>query len=1053
MAVAASPALAQQNLNWDANGALPVSGGTGAWDTTSAVWFNGVTFQAWNNATVDNAIFGPAAGNITLAVPITVHDMTFNVGGYLFPSVGLVALTFGGVNPTITTNVGFTQLFVPLTGSTGFTKEGAGTLQLGGTSVGYTGVTTVNAGTLAVSNSLALGFSTAASNLVLNNGSTIAFSSPSFNHNFTLTGGIVNLQLTGIGTVVSGSPTLTASTTLNFNGTSTTGSLSGNLADTGANILSVTKNGTSRVLLSGNNSYTGPTTVSAGTLQAGSSNAFSQNSAFTIAGGAILSLNNFSEVIGSLAGAGTVTNGGAATGTLTTGGDNTSTLFSGVIQNGAAGLTNLTKVGTGTFTLSGANTYTGTTTISAGTLQLGNGGANGSILGNVTDNANFAIDRSDNYTFGGIISGSGTFQQIGAGTTVLTGTNLYTGGTTISAGTLRLGNGGANGSILGNVTDNANFAIDRSDNYTFGGIISGSGAFQQIGTGTTVLTGTNLYTGATTVDAGTLVVDGSIAPSSSLTVNAGGTIGGIGTLPSTTINGGTLSPGSGIGTITVQGNLAFVEPGLYLVEISPTAADRTNVTGTATLAGSVQVLPEAGSYARGTTYTILNATGGLIGTFSGLTINSAFLCACLSYDANNVYLTITPKNFTFADAGQTPNQIATGTAAERLSTGNPIYDVVVLGTAEQARAAFDLLSGEIHPSASGVLLDDSHYVRDALIGRLRQSYGPNNGALAALGPSGPVVTAIGYGGGPPYALGYGQEQRPGYAASAPPAGTRFAAWGQALGAWGDLGSNGNAATLQRSLGGILTGLDATFDVWRLGLAGGYTQSSLNVDARLSSGSIDSSHLALYGGGKFGALGLRTGAAYSWNDIETSRNVTFSAGESCCTSVFSDAVKADYTARTAQAFGEVGYGMSLGNIASEPFAGLAWVHLNTDGFSETGGAAALTAPSQSLDTTFATLGVRAATVLGLMDSTKMTVHGTLGWRHAFGDLTPEMALAFASSGVPFTIGGVPIADNSLIVDAGLDFDVAANAKLGISYSGQLATDAQDNAVLGNLLVQF
>ena len=165
------------------------------------------------------------------------------------------------------------------------------------------------------------------------------------------------------------------------------------------------------------------------------------------------------------------------------------------------------------------------------------------------------------------------------------------------------------------------------------------------------------------------------------------------------------------------------------------------------------------------------------------------------------------------------------------------------------------------------------------------------------------------------------------------------------------------------------------------------------------------------------------------------------------------MKADYTARTAQAFGEVGYGMSLGNIATEPFAGLAWVQLNTDGFSEAGGAAALTAASQSLDAIFTTLGLRAATVLGLTDSTDMTVHGTLGWRHAFGDVTPEMALAFASNGVPFTIGGVPIADNSLIVDAGLDFDVAATAKLGISYSGQLATDAQDHAVLGNFHVQF
>ncbi len=617
---------------------------------------------------------------------------------------------------------------------------------------------------------------------------------------------------------------------------------------------------------------------------------FSPNSAYTVAAGAILSLNNFNEVIGSLAGAGTVTNGGAASSTLTTGGNNTSTLFSGVIQNGAAGSTNLTKSGTGTFTLSGTNTYTGTTTISAGTLQIGNGGTSGSILGDVTDNATLSFNRSNSYSFGGVVSGSG--------------------------------------------------------------------ALEQNGTGSTTLTATELYTGATTVNAGTLLVNGSIASSSGLTVNAGGTVGGIGTLSSTTINGGTLAPGNGIGTIAVQGNLAFSPPSTYMVEISPTASDRTNVTGTATLAGTVHVVPAAGSYAPGTTYTILNATGGVIGTFSALTFESAFLCACLSYDANNVFLTVTQTGLTFAGVGQTPNQIATGAAVEQLGTGNPIYDVIVLGTAEQARAAFDLLSGEIHPSVDGVLLYDSHYVRDAIIGRLRQSYGANNGMLAALGTSGPVVASIGRGGtAPPYALGYGQEAPAAYRTAIAPADSRFAAWAQALGAWGDLDGNGNAATLQRSLGGIITGFDATFDdLWRMGLAGGYTQSSLNVNARLSSGSVDAYHLALYGGGQLGALGLRTGATYSWDDIKTERTITF-AGGSCCgsASVFSDQETASYMAGTAQVFGEAGYAMTLANVATEPFVGLAWVNLNSVASARRGGpqhsrprAGLLTQPSPHSD---------------------------------------------------------------------------------------------------------
>jgi outer membrane autotransporter protein len=84
---------------------------------------------------------------------------------------------------------------------------------------------------------------------------------------------------------------------------------------------------------------------------------------------------------------------------------------------------------------------------------------------------------------------------------------------------------------------------------------------------------------------------------------------------------------------------------------------------------------------------------------------------------------------------------------------------------------------------------------------------------------------------------------------------------------------------------------------------------------------------------------------------------------------------------------------------------------------------------------------------------VTARGTLGWRHAFGDVVPTTALAFASGGVPFTIAGVPIARDSAIVEAGFDLDLAANAKFGIGYFGQLARDAQDHAVKGNLLVRF
>ena len=124
-----------------------------------------------------------------------------------------------------------------------------------------------------------------------------------------------------------------------------------------------------------------------------------------------------------------------------------------------------------------------------GTLQLGNGGATGSITGDVVDNGILAFNRSDVTAFTGIISGTGSVQQNGTGTTVLVADNTYTGGTTITAGTLQVGNGETTGSIVGDVTNNGALAFNRSDVITFAGIISGAGSVQQNGPGTTILTG------------------------------------------------------------------------------------------------------------------------------------------------------------------------------------------------------------------------------------------------------------------------------------------------------------------------------------------------------------------------------------------------------------------------------------------------------------------------------------------------------------------------------------------------------------------------------------
>jgi autotransporter-associated beta strand protein len=236
------------------------------------------------------------------------------------------------------------------------------------------------------------------------------------------------------------------------------------------------------------------------------------NAQFITNPGGIFDISNLTSsgmTVGSIEGAGTYFLGAKA---LTVGSNNLPSVeVNGTIadggQNGGTGGA-LIKVGTGTLILSGANTYTGGTTISEGTLQIGNGILTGSILGPVVDNGALVFDRLDGVTFGGVISGTGSLTQSGGSPLILTGDNTYAGGTTISAGKgLVIGDGGTIGSIVGNVTDNGFLTFNREDNTTFSGTISGTGILRQQGPGTLTLTGVNSYMGGTALLAGTLSVD------------------------------------------------------------------------------------------------------------------------------------------------------------------------------------------------------------------------------------------------------------------------------------------------------------------------------------------------------------------------------------------------------------------------------------------------------------------------------------------------------------------------------------------------------------------
>lgn len=588
-----------------------------------------------------------------------------------------------------------------------------------------------------------------------------------------------------------------------------------------------------------------------------------------------------------------------------------------------------------------------------------------------------------------------------------------------ATGTLNIGNGGAAGLLdateiqFGFGEGVINFNHTESD-YTFSADIIDTQSVGSINhlAGVTRITGDgSVFGGTTTISGGTLIVDSTLAGTLGVT---GGTLGGSGAVGDVTIaDGGTIAPGNSVGTLNVV-SATFDTGSTYEVELNDggfaagTNNDLLHADGSVTInGGTVFVTAENGTddgstYSAGT-YTIITADGGVLGEFDDLTEDFAFLNFSLSYDAGNVFLD-SEQVTSFCLEGMTANQCATGDGVFSLGNGNLFNAVLNLPEADAADA-LDQLSGEIHASAGTVLIEDSHFVRDAANDRLRADMA--------------------------YALP-GEDHGVGV-------------WGQAFGAVAHSASDGNAAAMDRSTGGVLAGADAfVSDSLRLGLLGGFSRSGLSVDDRASSGSASTWHLGVYAGGEWDNFSLRGGAAYSWHNIETSRSVDFIG--------FSDALAASYNAATAQAFAEAGYRVDAGAFSFEPYGAIAHVQVATDGFTESGGDAALTGSQSVLNSTFTTLGLRGETEVYLDGETSARLTGGIGWRHAFGSATPGAEMAFAGGDV-FSISGVPMARDALMLDLGANVALSPAATLDLSYSGQIASGISEHGVKASFSVSF
>src|SRR3954451_8485151 len=585
-----------QDASWKSNPASGDFNTRGNWDQ--------------NRVPLDTAIFGASSNtHLTFSDDIAVGSWNFNSGAYTFDT-GLHVLAFIGAG--IVVNGG--SVNNTNNGNLNFANGSAGS------------ATVVNNSNLSFNNSSVAG------NASITNTSTMFFSGSITAANATIANNHGFLDF--FNTSMAGSASIANNATVRFNNASTAGSATiNNARDLGFNDTSTA--GASIITNSHALNFANASTAGAATITNNDQLVFKDTST---AGGATITNNralNFLQT--STAGSATITNNAdlffnasRTAGRANIVNVNTSLIFfqsssaeSATITNthhGAVVFTNDSKAANATIINSSGSLLAFTDNSTANSATITANGDGTAIL--MQDNANGGTAR--------IIVNHGSILDISPLTSGGTTAGSIEGGGVIALGANNLAVGGNNRSTT--------FSGIIQDG---GVIMSTGGSLTKTGTGTLTLSGIKPYPRRTNVDGGTLVVNGSITSPQSTRVNDGGTLSGFGTVRGTTINpGGTLAPvSSSQGTLTVQGNLLFIPGANYLLQFTSSATARTNVTGSAALAGDVNAI-FGGSTTKQNN--ILHA-GGLSGSFAGSSTNSPGFTSTLSQSSTDVFLNLTAQ--------------------------------------------------------------------------------------------------------------------------------------------------------------------------------------------------------------------------------------------------------------------------------------------------------------------------------------------------------------------------------------------------------------------------
>ncbi|MBC3363569.1 autotransporter outer membrane beta-barrel domain-containing protein [Pseudomonas sp. SWRI154] len=269
-------------------------------------------------------------------------------------------------------------------------------------------------------------------------------------------------------------------------------------------------------------------------------------------------------------------------------------------------------------------------------------------------------------------------------------------------------------------------------------------------------------------------------------------------------------------------------------------------------------------------------------------------------------------------------------------------------------------------------------------------------------------------------------------------------WVQAIGNSGSLAKQLGSFSLKHSTKGLMLGTDwAISPEWRLGLIGSKTQT--RMDSYQFDGALDSWLAGAYALRQDGPLALRLGAVYGSHDGNTDRHVAFNG--------FRDRLKGRYDATTQQVFGQVGYNLDVGHFDIEPYVQVGYQRYQRDAYTEKGGDAALQYNSQAQDHYSSDLGLRLARSFMFDRGMRLTPRLDVGWKHLYGDVRGTSAQRMASGSGIYTVKGIELDRDSLLLDAGLDLAVSPRHTLGLSYRGETGQDNRNGALMGQWRMMF